>query len=778
MIGQQKQKQKERVQTPIPPEFLKDSKNNKIYHRLNPIGQGGFATCYRVSCQNNQDCAAKVVYKPSLKSSKQRLKLLSEIKIHQNLYHQNIVSFLDVFEDDVYVYIILELCTNTTLVDLIRKRKRLSNNEVRFYMFQLLDGVRYMHRKGYIHRDIKLGIKIKLISGNLFLDENMNLKIGDFGLAATIEHDGERKKTICGTPNYIAPEILFDTTNGHSFEADIWSLGVVMYTLLIGKPPFQTKDVKSIYKKIRDNMYEFPEDISISPNAKIIIQSLLTTKPECRPTIDDVMEHDYFCSEPMPKSIPVSAFNQIPDLEFCTLDKNNNHQPSNVFDNSGKEQLKDNERPLDIKNESESKETSRVAMITKPRKNVTEVRNRIEPPPPLPPRHITKNIKSKESIVELKSQINRLTMEDQIIKENQIKSLDDQKQKSNESIQNQVEQIVKSRSIRSTSKQSESPVGLKVNQIITEMYDSPKKQCIKNIHTNQFNENEQNFEQKQLKVENQNNNRKELTNSYSKTSHSTSSSPSNLSDSSSHHNSIISILITIEKSSNVLQEILENLTNALNGVSKEYTDLETIQRHVQVQSGIEPPSVFITKWIDYTNKYGLSYQLRDGSTGVYFNDGTSIILLSNQLNFEYLYHMGKDRILIRKRYTMLEFPKELIKKVTLLNHFMGYMQANLTKAYIDTSKPHSTNTIHYLTKYLRTKNGVLFRLSNQTIQVNFFDHTKLILEQYGKVVTFIDMERNMVTIPLQVWMEFPVLMVVQRLMYCRDILIQMVSKKG
>jgi serine/threonine protein kinase len=91
-----------------------------------------------------------------------------------------------------------------------------------------------MHRNNIIHRDIKLG--------NLFLTSDMNMKIGDFGLAAAIEHDGDRKKyvanycrTICGTPNYIAPEILFDTQNGHSFEVDIWSLGVVMYTFAIGK---------------------------------------------------------------------------------------------------------------------------------------------------------------------------------------------------------------------------------------------------------------------------------------------------------------------------------------------------------------------------------------------------------------------------------------------------------------------------------------------------------------------------------------------------------------
>lgn len=97
-----------------------------------------------------------------------------------------------------------------------------------------------MHTHQVIHRDLKLG--------NLFLDADMNVKVGDFGLAALIESPGERKKTICGTPNYIAPEVLFDQDNGHSFEVDTWSIGVILYTLVVGKPPFQTKDVKAIYK--------------------------------------------------------------------------------------------------------------------------------------------------------------------------------------------------------------------------------------------------------------------------------------------------------------------------------------------------------------------------------------------------------------------------------------------------------------------------------------------------------------------------------------------------
>lgn len=90
----------------------------------------------------------------------------------------------------------------------------------------MINALKYLHANKIIHRDLKLG--------NIFIGHNMTLKIGDFGLATKIEYDGERKKTICGTPNYIAPEIL-DGKDGHSYEVDIWSLGVIIYTLLIGK---------------------------------------------------------------------------------------------------------------------------------------------------------------------------------------------------------------------------------------------------------------------------------------------------------------------------------------------------------------------------------------------------------------------------------------------------------------------------------------------------------------------------------------------------------------
>lgn len=117
----------------------------------------------------------------------------------------------------------------------------------------------YLHQNRVIHRDLKLG--------NLFLSEHMEIKLGDFGLAAKVEFDGEKKKTICGTPNYIAPEIL-EGKSGHSYEVDIWSIGVIAYTLLVGKPPFETNDVKTTYRRIRMNAYVFPEHIVLSESAK------------------------------------------------------------------------------------------------------------------------------------------------------------------------------------------------------------------------------------------------------------------------------------------------------------------------------------------------------------------------------------------------------------------------------------------------------------------------------------------------------------------------------
>jgi len=200
----------------------------KQYSKGRFLGKGGFARVYEfLNLDTKQISAGKVISKASLTKSRARQKLMSEIKIHRSLNHTNIVKFEHFFEDSENVYILLELCTNQTLSELIRRRKRLTELEVQCYTFQVISALKYLHGHRVIHRDIKLG--------NLFLSEKMEIKLGDFGLATKLEFDGERKRTICGTPNYIAPEIL-DGKFGHSYEVDLWSLGVLLFTLSVNKP--------------------------------------------------------------------------------------------------------------------------------------------------------------------------------------------------------------------------------------------------------------------------------------------------------------------------------------------------------------------------------------------------------------------------------------------------------------------------------------------------------------------------------------------------------------
>lgn len=289
----------------------------KRYSKGRFLGKGGFAKVHEFVClETKQITAGKIMEKSSLSRARARQKLMSEIKIHRSLHHTNIVRFEHYFEDENFVYIMLELCTNQSLNDLIRRRKRLIELEVQCYLFQVLSALKYMHSHRVIHRDIKLG--------NIFLSDKMEIKMGDLGLAAKLEFDGERKRTICGTPNYIAPEIL-EGRNGHSFEVDIWSFGVLMYTMLVGKPPFETNDVKMTYKRIKMNAYTFPDHIPMSEEARDLISRVLVTDPLERPGLDEIMNHLFFTKNPIPKLLPTSTLAVPPSSSYMRqFEKNSN----------------------------------------------------------------------------------------------------------------------------------------------------------------------------------------------------------------------------------------------------------------------------------------------------------------------------------------------------------------------------------------------------------------------------------------------------------------------
>jgi serine/threonine protein kinase len=193
--------------------------------------------------------------------------------------------------------------------EMIKRRKRLTEPEAAYFGRQLLQAMIYLHDNLVIHRDLKLG--------NLFLDRNMNVKVGDLGLATKLESADEKRKTICGTPNYIAPEVIQGdrATRGHSFEVDIWSMGVILYTCLCGKPPYEAKDVKATYQRILANEYSFPRDVSISDSGKNLIRSMLQSKPTDRPTLDEIAVHPFFSEQFIPRSLPSSVTHVAPVWE-------------------------------------------------------------------------------------------------------------------------------------------------------------------------------------------------------------------------------------------------------------------------------------------------------------------------------------------------------------------------------------------------------------------------------------------------------------------------------
>lgn len=172
------------------------------------------------------------------------------------------------------------------MLELLRQKTRLTDNEARPILLQLLAVLEYLHTNHVIHRDLKLG--------NLFLKQGPIIKLGDFGLATLVYGENDRKRTICGTPNYIAPEILAGGEKGHSYEVDIWSFGVIMYTILVGHPPFQRQEVKEIYEKIKVANFEFPNNVPISLAAQDLINRLLHPNPDMRPKIADIRAHPYF----------------------------------------------------------------------------------------------------------------------------------------------------------------------------------------------------------------------------------------------------------------------------------------------------------------------------------------------------------------------------------------------------------------------------------------------------------------------------------------------------
>ncbi|XP_029074287.1 LOW QUALITY PROTEIN: inactive serine/threonine-protein kinase PLK5 [Monodon monoceros] len=303
MEPEPRRRRRRRSCRPLVSVFLRDPSSGRVYRRGKLIGKGAFSRCYKLTDMSTSSVfALKVV--PRGGGGAGRLcpgdKVEREIALHSRLRHRNIVAFHGHFADRDHVYMVLEYCSRQSLAHVLEARQTLTEPEVRYYLRGLVSGLRYLHQRRIVHRDLKLS--------NFFLNKNMEVKIGDLGLATRVGPGGRCHRVLCGTPNFLAPEVV--SRNGHSCQSDIWALGCVMYMVLTGTPPFVAAPLSEMYQNIRDGRY--PEPAHLSPNARHLIARLLAPNPAERPSLDHLLQDDFFTQGFTPDRLPPHSCHSLP----------------------------------------------------------------------------------------------------------------------------------------------------------------------------------------------------------------------------------------------------------------------------------------------------------------------------------------------------------------------------------------------------------------------------------------------------------------------------------
>ncbi|KAI4344139.1 hypothetical protein L6164_011405 [Bauhinia variegata] len=248
------------------------------------IGEGTFAKVKSAkNTETGENVAMKVMTKSTILEHRMVEQIKREISIMKIVRHPNIVRLQEVLASQTKIYIILEFVMGGELYDKIVQQGKLSETESRRYFQQLIDAVAHCHSKGVYHRDLK--------PENLLLDAGGNLKVSDFGLSALSQQGVCLLHTTCGTPNYVAPEVL--SNRGYDgAAADVWSCGVILYVLMAGCLPFEEVDLPTLYKRI--NASEFTCPFWFPAEVKTLIHKILDPNPKTRIRIEEIRKDPWF----------------------------------------------------------------------------------------------------------------------------------------------------------------------------------------------------------------------------------------------------------------------------------------------------------------------------------------------------------------------------------------------------------------------------------------------------------------------------------------------------
>eukprot|EP01114_Cavostelium_apophysatum_P020120 TRINITY_DN6652_c0_g1_i1.p1 TRINITY_DN6652_c0_g1~~TRINITY_DN6652_c0_g1_i1.p1 ORF type:complete len:527 (+),score=127.40 TRINITY_DN6652_c0_g1_i1:65-1645(+) len=227
--------------------------------------------------------AIKILNRKKIKSLRMDMKIRREISNMKLFMHPHIIRLYEVIETPTDIFMIMEYVPGGELFDYIVSHGKLLEDDARRFFQQIISGVEYCHSHMVVHRDLK--------PENLLIDKkNQRVKIADFGLS-TMMHDGDFLKTSCGSPNYAAPEVISGKLYAGP-EVDVWSCGVILYTLLCARLPFDDEYIPSLFKKIRAGVFDVPQHVSQS--CRDLISAMLVVDSMKRITIAEIRQHPWF----------------------------------------------------------------------------------------------------------------------------------------------------------------------------------------------------------------------------------------------------------------------------------------------------------------------------------------------------------------------------------------------------------------------------------------------------------------------------------------------------
>ena len=292
-----------------------DSSIFKDYSELTPIGGGGFSTVYSaIHIQTNRKVAIKHVKKEILGKDNNLRNFVREMEIMKKIDHPFIACIIDIIETSDSYFLVMELIENGTLLSKVNNEGFKSEGEKKMIYTQLASALYYLHiDAGIIHRDIKLE--------NILFDKNWNIRLVDFGLSCNLEYHDKLFKTLCGSYPYAAPEIFLK--NPYTTAVDIWSLGVCMYAVAVGRLPFfNTNTAKLIQMIIRE---EPTYPLCLDPLLVDLLKGMLEKNPSERFNITQVVNHKYFQDTNIMDYIELKCLNVTPN-EKTGLDPEIGHE--------------------------------------------------------------------------------------------------------------------------------------------------------------------------------------------------------------------------------------------------------------------------------------------------------------------------------------------------------------------------------------------------------------------------------------------------------------------